>query len=145
MGEVVPAAQPRLDAGDLRGAVDAFFEIVCPGLWRLLDEAQKEPYRQSGPALVADLSQPPFLVTPDDLAAVQVPVLAIAGLDSAPFLQSTPRIIAKAVPSAELVEFAHCGHVTYAEQPDQFADAVRAFARKAFVNSPTGSDSPLRH
>src|SRR5690349_17915141 len=30
MSVVVPAVQPRLDAGDLRGAVDAFFEVVCP-------------------------------------------------------------------------------------------------------------------
>jgi pimeloyl-ACP methyl ester carboxylesterase len=133
MGRVVPAVQPRLDAGDLRGAVDAFFEIVCPGLWALLDDADKEPYRQSGPMLVADLGQPPFVVTPDDLAGVRLPLLAIAGLDSDPFLQGTPRVIASSVPSAELVEFPDCGHVTYAEQPDAFADAVRGFAGKVIV------------
>jgi pimeloyl-ACP methyl ester carboxylesterase len=130
MGRVVPAVQPHLDAGDLPGAVDAFFEIVCPGLWRLLDERAKAPYRQSGPMLVADLGQPPFVVTSDDLAGVRLPVLAIAGLDSDAFLQSTPRVIAASVPSAELVQFAGCGHVTYAEQPDAFADAVRGFAQR---------------
>lgn len=132
MGKVVPDVQPYLDLGDLRGAVDAFFGVVCPGLWRLLDEDAKEPYRQSGQMLVADLGQPPFVVTPDDLAAVRVPVLAIAGLDSDPFLQGTPRVITSAVPSAELAEFADCGHVTYAEQPDAFAEAVRSFAERAF-------------
>lgn len=132
MGRVVPAVQPRLDAGDLPGAVDAFFEIVCPGLWRQLDDAAKEPYRQSGPMLVADLGQPPFVVTPDALAEVRLPVLAIAGLDSDPFLQGTPPVIAESVPGAELVEFPECGHVTYAEQPDAFADAVRGFAKKVF-------------
>jgi pimeloyl-ACP methyl ester carboxylesterase len=132
MSRVVPAVQPRLDAGDLPGAVDAFFEVVCPGLWRLLDETAKEPYRQSGPMLVADLGQPPFVVTPDDLVGVRLPVLGIAGLDSDPFLQGTPRIIAASVPSSELVEFPDCGHVTYAEQPDAFADAVRRFARRCF-------------
>jgi pimeloyl-ACP methyl ester carboxylesterase len=132
MSRVVPAVQPRLDAGDLRGAVDAFFEAACPGLWRLLDESAKEPYRRSGPMLVADLGQPSFAVTPDDLTGVGLPVLAIAGLDSDPFLQGTPRVIAASVPSAELVEFANCGHVTYAEQPDAFADAVRGFATQVF-------------
>jgi pimeloyl-ACP methyl ester carboxylesterase len=132
MGKVVPAVQPHLDAGDLRGAVDAFFGVVCPGLWRLLDEAAKEPYRQSGPMLVADLGQPPFVVTSDDLTDVQLPVLAIAGLESDPFLQATPRVIAASVPSANLVEFADCGHVTYAEQPDAFAEAVRVFANGVF-------------
>jgi pimeloyl-ACP methyl ester carboxylesterase len=131
MGRVVPAVQPHLDAGDLRQAVDAFFEIVCPGLWRQLDEPAKEPYRQSGPMLVADLSQPPFVVTPDDLAEVRLPVLGIVGLDSDPFLQGTPRVIAASVPSADLVEFPNCGHVTYAEQPDSFADAVRGLAKNA--------------
>lgn len=132
MGRVVPAVQPRLEAGDLPGAVDAFFGIVCPGLWQLLDDAEREPYRTSGPMLVADLEQPPFVVTPDDLAGVRLPILTIVGLDSDPFLQSTPRVIAATVPASELVEFARCGHVTYAEQPDAFADSVRTFARRAF-------------
>lgn len=130
LGVVVPAVQPRLDAGDLRGAVDAFFEVVCPGLWRLLDDTGKEPYRASGPMLVADLGQPSYVVTPDDLATVRLPVLGVLGTDSNPFLQSTPRVIAASVPSAGLVELSDCGHVTYAEQPDAFAAAVRDFARR---------------
>jgi pimeloyl-ACP methyl ester carboxylesterase len=132
MSRVVPAVQPRLDADDLPGAVDAFFGIVCPGLWRKLDDSAKEPYRQSGPALVADLGQPPFPVTPADLEAVRLPVLGLVGLDSDPFLQSTPRIIAASVPGAEFVEFPECGHVTYFEQPDLFADAVRSHAQDVF-------------
>lgn len=132
MGRVVPAVQPRLDAGDLPGAVDAFFDVVCPGLWRQLDEAEKEPYRRSGAMLVADLRQPSFVVTTDELAAVRLPVLALLGLDSDPFLQSTPRVIASSVPSARLVELSDSGHVTYAEQPDAFAAAVRAFAHDVF-------------
>ena len=138
MGKVVPAVQPRLDTGDLRGAVDAFFEIVCPGLWRALDEDGKEPYRASGPMLVADLHQPPLAASAEGMAAVRLPVLTIAGADRDPFLRSTPRIIAAAVPSARLLELSHCGHVTYAEQPDAFADAVRAFAGSVFAGAPTG-------
>jgi pimeloyl-ACP methyl ester carboxylesterase len=132
LGRVVPAVQPHLDAGDLRQAVDAFFEIACPGLWRQFDEAAKDPYRESGPMLVADLGQPPFVVTPDDLSEVRLPVLGILGLDSDPFLQGTARVIAASVPSAELAAFPNCGHVTYAEQPDAFADAVRGLAKTAF-------------
>lgn len=137
LGRVVPTVQPRLETGDLPGAVDAFFDAVCPGLWRLLDDSHKQPYRRSGPMLVADLRQPPFEVSPQDLADVQLPVLAIAGLDSDAFLQSTPRIIARSVPGAELVELSDCGHVTYAEQPDAFADAVRSFAHRAFATTPS--------
>jgi pimeloyl-ACP methyl ester carboxylesterase len=43
MGKVVPEVQPHLDTGDLPGAVDAFFGVVCPGLWRLLGEKDKTP------------------------------------------------------------------------------------------------------
>ena len=129
---VVPQVQPRLEQGDLPAAVDAFFALVCPGLWSRLDERAKEPYRQSGPMLVADLRQAPLVVTAEDLAAVDLPVLAILGLDSSPFLQATPRVIAATVPSAQLVELPSCGHVTYAEQPDAFASVVRAFARRVF-------------
>lgn len=132
MGRVAPAVQPYLDTGDLAGAVDAFFEVVCPGLWRLLDDQAKAPYRESGPMLVADLRQPPFVVTTEELAAVRLPILGIAGLDSDPFLQSTPRVISSSVPSAQLVEFSGCGHVTYAEKPDSFAGAVRDFAHGVF-------------
>lgn len=82
--------------------------------------------------LVADLGQPPFIVTSDDLAGVRLPILGIAGLDSDPFLQGTPKVSAASVPSAELVEFSDFGHVTYAEQPYAFAEAVRAFARRVF-------------
>lgn len=138
MNTVVPAVQPRLDAGDFRGAVDAFFEVVCPGLWRQLDEEGKEPYRGNGPMLVADLRQPAFAVTRADLASVRLPLLAVAGTDSDAFLRSTPRVIAAEVPSARLLELSQCGHVTYAEQPDAFADAVRAFAGSVFAGVPAG-------
>jgi 3-oxoadipate enol-lactonase len=132
LARVVPTVQPHLDDGDLPGAVDAFFEVVCPGLWSQLDDGGKEPYRRSGAMLVADLAQPPFDLRPDDLTDVDLPCLLIAGLDSDPFLQNTPRVAAGAVPGARLVEFADCGHVTYAEQPDAFAAAVRTFARQVF-------------
>ena len=36
-----------------------------------------------------------------------------------------------------VVEFAHCGHVTYAEQPDAFAEAVRVFANGVFGRAQT--------
>lgn len=83
--------------------------------------------------LAADLRQPPFTVTREDLAAVHLPILAIAGSDSDAFLKATPRVIAAAVPSARLLELSPCGHVTYAEQPDAFADAVRTFASSVFA------------
>jgi pimeloyl-ACP methyl ester carboxylesterase len=77
-------------------------------------------------------------VTRADLAGVRLPLLAIAGTDSDAFLRTTPRVIAAEVSSARLLELSQCGHVTYAEQPDAFADAVRAFAGRVFAGVPTG-------
>lgn len=141
LATVIPAVQPNLEAGDLRGAVDAFFEIVCPGLWHRLDDASKEPYRQNGAMLVADHRQPPYVVTPEALRQVRMPILAIAGQDSNAFLKTTPKIIASTVPGAEFAEIAGSGHVTYAEQPDVFADLVRGFAGRVFGAS--GQDATL--
>ena len=62
---------------------------------------------------------------------------AIAGTDSHAFLRATPRVIAAGVPSARLLELSQCGHVTYAEQPDAFADAARTFAGSVFAGAPT--------
>jgi pimeloyl-ACP methyl ester carboxylesterase len=138
MNTVAAAVQPRLDALDARGAVDAFFEVVCHGLWQQLNDEGKEPYRHNGRMLVADLHQPPFAVTRVDLATIQPPLLAIAGTDSDAFLRSTPRVIAADVPSARLLELSRCGHVTYAEQPDAFADAVRTLAESVFAGGSTG-------
>jgi pimeloyl-ACP methyl ester carboxylesterase len=121
-----------IESGDLRGAVDAFFSIVCPGLWSRLSDSEKEPYLSSGPMLVADLTQPPFEVSIDELHSVVLPLHAIAGADSAPFLHDTSVVIANAVPGATFEEFANCGHVTYVEQEAKFADATKAVARRSF-------------
>jgi 3-oxoadipate enol-lactonase len=111
-----------------RAAVDAFFTLVCPGLWSTLDETAKDRYRANAHMMLAEFGGPRYHLSVDDLSTVTVPALVIAGTTSHPALRSMSRILARGLPNARFVELPGSGHVTYAERPDEFADAVAAFA-----------------
>jgi pimeloyl-ACP methyl ester carboxylesterase len=111
-----------------RAAVDAFFALICPGLWSALDETAKERYRANAHMMLAEFNGPRYHLSVDDLSAVTVPALVIAGTTSHPGLRSIARVLARGLPDARFTELHGCGHVTYAERPDEFARAVAAFA-----------------
>ena len=115
-------------AGGPRAAVDAFFSLICPGLWSRIDDDRKDRYRDNADIGFTDLRSPSLDVAPADLAAVAVPALVIAGSDQPPVAAAIAHRLAAALPDARLVELDDCGHVTYAEQPDAFAHAVSMFA-----------------
>jgi pimeloyl-ACP methyl ester carboxylesterase len=128
-GELTPVLQQASAADDPgAAAVDAFFSMICPGLWSILDEERKDHYRANAEIGLTDLRSPPLALAAEDLAAVSIPVLVLAGDRSHPSLRSLARQVAAAVPDARFVELAGSGHVTYAERPDGFAGAVRTFA-----------------
>ena len=130
MAELQPRIAAALGRGDPRGAVDAFFEYMCPGLWSRLDDAGREPYRANHVELMGDLQMPPYAITATDLAAMATPTVMVSGSESSPPLRCVARVIADAMPNAEFVELAGVGHVTYAEAPDRFAELVRAAAKR---------------
>ena len=123
-----PRVEEAMAGGGPSAAVDAFFSLVCPGLWAMLDEDRKDRYRANADIGFTDLRSPSLDVTAADLAAVTVPALVIAGDTSHPALRSIAHRLAAALADARFVELADCGHVTYAEQPDAFAHAVAVFA-----------------
>jgi pimeloyl-ACP methyl ester carboxylesterase len=129
----VARMKPALDAALARGgprvAVDAFFDFVCPGLWRSLPEARRDvPYRANAAELLGDLTMPPYQITPADLARIRVPCLIIRGEESDPALRAIAGTLARELPGARLIDLEGSGHVTYFEQPADFAAAVEAFA-----------------
>jgi pimeloyl-ACP methyl ester carboxylesterase len=128
MGELVPRLEAAMATGGSSAAVDAFFSLVCPGLWAMLDEDRKDRYRANADIGFADLRAPTLDVTAPDVAAVTVTALVIAGDASHPALRSIAHRLAAALPDARFIELADCGHVTSAEQPDAFAHAVAVFA-----------------
>lgn len=125
MADLQPSIEAAMKRGDPRGAVDAFFEYMCPGLWRQLDDAGREPYRANHVELLADLQMPPYAITPGDLTSIETPCAVVTGSESHPALRRVARVIAGAMPNAALVEMAGVGHVTYAEAPERFAEIVR--------------------
>lgn len=125
--QIAPAVQAAAEERGARAAVDTFFQMMCPGLWNIIDEAHRDRYRDNAEMLFPALTAPADPVPDTDLAAIQIPVLVITGADSHPALRTVAAGLAQSLPQGELLELAHSGHVTYAEQPEAFATAVRAF------------------
>ena len=128
MTEVATVVRPAAETGGPRAAVDAFFSLVCPGLWSRLDQAAKDRYRANAPMLFAEFASPPYQLGPRDVVGIAVPCLVLAGTESHPALRAIAATLARALPDARFVELAGSGHVTYAERPDEFARVVAAFA-----------------
>ncbi|MTD54559.1 alpha/beta fold hydrolase [Amycolatopsis pithecellobii] len=128
MAEIAAAVRPAADAGGPAAAVDAFFPLVCPGLWSQLDETAKDRYRTNGPMMLAEFAGQPYQFGRDDAATIPLPCLVLAGTDSHPALRAIAGTLARALPDTRFVELDGSGHVTYAERPDEFAGVVAAFA-----------------
>jgi pimeloyl-ACP methyl ester carboxylesterase len=126
--DLAPLVETAIATDDHRGFVDAFFSLMCPGLWARIDEDRKDRYRDNGEIGLTDLRSPSLDATDDDLSALAIPALVIAGNTSHPALRSVAHRLANALGDARFVELADCGHVTYVEQPDDFAHAVGVFA-----------------
>jgi 3-oxoadipate enol-lactonase len=126
--EIAAEVRPAVEGGGPGAGVDAFFALVCPGLWSGLDEVGKDRYRANAPMMLAELSRSPDGPSADDVGGIEMPCLVIAGTASHPALLSITAALARALPDARFVELAGSGHVTYAERPDEFAAAVAAFA-----------------
>jgi 3-oxoadipate enol-lactonase len=127
MRELMPRLEQAMATDGPRGAVDAFFSLICPGLWSTIDDTRKDRYRANADIGFSDLRSASLDITPADLAAAAIPTLVIAGRTSHPSFGPIARQLAAALPDARFVEL-ECGHVTYAEQPDAFAHAVSVFA-----------------
>lgn len=129
LGQIKPAVEEAIASGGPRAAVDAFFDIVCPGLWRTLPEAQREvPYRANAAEMLGDLMMPSYQITPADLQQFQPPCLIVRGSESMPMFRTVASVLVENIPDSRLIEFQGSGHVTYAEKPEEFAAAVESFA-----------------
>jgi 3-oxoadipate enol-lactonase len=128
LADVRPAIEHAMADGGPTAAVDAFFAAVCPGLWSRIEDTDKNRYRANADMLFADLQGPPLDITTTDLEAIAVPALVMAGAISHPSLHATAVTLAEHLPDVRFIELDDCGHVTYAEQPEAFANAVTVFA-----------------
>jgi 3-oxoadipate enol-lactonase len=127
--ELAPKVRAAAEAGGPRAAVDAFFAFICPGLWEAIDEPTKDHYRDNGEMLFADLGMPQYAIGPSAAGNIAVRTLVMGGTKSHPALFTCARNLSEWLPDARFLEF-DCGHVTYAEQPAAFAEAVGLFAEE---------------
>ena len=130
LGKVKPAVEAAIARGGPPAAVDAFFGIVCPGLWNVAPEAARDRYRANSREMLGDLQMPEYQVSPSDLTHIRTPCLAVRGSESLPIFRSVIGILADNMPNCQLVELEGSGHVTYFEKPTEFASAVRTFVER---------------
>jgi pimeloyl-ACP methyl ester carboxylesterase len=141
LSEVGATVKPAVAAGGPRAAVDAFFTAVCPGLWSTLDESAKEPYRANAEMMLAEFAGPSYELHEADLAQITVPILFLHGDMSHPMFPAVARVLANGVPHAQLRDITSSGHVTYAEQPGQFSNAVSEFVTALTKSQSIGDSS----
>jgi 3-oxoadipate enol-lactonase len=141
VGELAPKVKGAAETAGPRAAVDAFFDVLCPGLWNAIDEESKDHYRDNAEMLFADLGMPPYAVSRADVEGIRVPSLVVGGTRSHPALFTGAHTLADWLPVSRFLEL-DCGHVTYAEKPAAFAHAVAAFVGE--VGSPSESSGLRR-
>ena len=65
-----------------------------------------------------------------ELPALKVPTLVTFGGRSDAYGPETSRYLVDSLPNAELKAFSHSGHAPHLEEPEEFSDAVIAFAHR---------------
>ncbi|HUF84780.1 MAG TPA: alpha/beta hydrolase, partial [Acidimicrobiia bacterium] len=139
MSEVGPRIDDAMATGGPPAGVDAFLSTVCPGLWSIVDDDRKASYRANADIGFTDLQSPSTGASPAQLSTVEVPVLVLSGSRSHTSFRSVAHRLAAGLPDARFVELDGSGHVTYAEQPDAFENAVRVFAAELDRRGTTAS------
>ena len=130
ISEMVPVLQDAHANGGDRAAVDVFFQMVCGNYWEELDDARREQTLANAHLLFPTVQREAADITTGDLASIELPALVIGGTDSPPFHLAVNQILVEHLPNARHVEVEDSGHVVLFEQPEAFAQAVRAFARE---------------
>ncbi len=141
--DMISRVKPAVEAAVARigpaGAVDGFFDVVCPGLWSAIPDSARDRYRVNLTEMWGDLQMPAYQIAPANLAQIQPSCLILRGSESLPLFRKITDILAVGVPNARLIEFAGSGHVTYFEKPAEFESAVREFVGQLERQAPTAA------
>lgn len=129
----VAAAAAALDAGDPAGAAECFIDFwMGAGAWAQMPEPRKGPIMTSivnirgwGSALIGE---PTPLAA---FAALRVPVLLMIGTDSPASSLGVARLLTKALPSVEVMEFPGLGHMGPVTHPDVVNEAISRFLQRS--------------
>jgi pimeloyl-ACP methyl ester carboxylesterase len=144
-GELLPRLEAAAADGP-RAAVDAFASFVFPEAWALFDEDRRNRLRENAESGFVDVQKPSADIGVDDLRAVTVPALVVAGRASHPAFHAISDRLVAGLPDARVVEL-DCGHVPSVERPAAFADVLSTFAceldRRAGATPEAGQQPPV--
>jgi esterase len=90
--------------------------VVGDDGWEALPEPVRDVFAANGPAIVAEERAGLFDVSVEQLATIAQPTLLVAGSDSPPGFAEATRIVAEAIPGAE-VEWVEGGHLINPAHP----------------------------
>ena len=127
-------AAQRADSGDIAAGADAIAPLLADGTpadvrGRLAEIAGAVPPRTIAWAQRAMAARPD---STELLASTPVPVLVVVGVLDAITPPAAARQMAAVAPEAELVELPGVAHLTPAEDPAGFADAVIGWLTRRF-------------
>ncbi|HVF65756.1 MAG TPA: alpha/beta hydrolase [Casimicrobiaceae bacterium] len=133
VGPAFNAIFAHLRAGDDAAAVAAYVEMAKPdGGWNALSSAWQSYYRDNARTLGL-AARDPTLRPPscDALRAIRVPVLVIAGDQTAPaFKVTNDELLRCLAPGAEYALVPRSAHYWYVDNPGDAARLLHAFLRK---------------
>lgn len=127
-------AAERADRGEIAAGPDAVAPLVAPGTSDLI-RADLAAIAGAVPAPTIAWGQRAMAARPDStavLAGATVPVLVVVGDQDAVTPPAVAREMAATAPEAELVELAGVGHLSPAEDPAGFADALIGWLSRRF-------------
>lgn len=127
-------AAERADRGEIATGADAIAPLVAAGTADLI-RAELAAIAGAVPAPTIAWGQRAMAARPDStdvLAAATVPVLVLVGEQDAVTPPPVAREMAAAAPGADLVELVGAGHLSPAEAPADFADALIGWLSRRF-------------
>ncbi len=128
------AAAERADRGDIAAGSDAIAPLVAQGSDPALT-GWLAGIAGGVPAATVGWAQRAMAARPDStelLAGTGFPVLVVVGENDAVTPPAAARQMAAAAPEAELIELPGVGHLSPAEDPAGFADAVLGWLSRRF-------------
>jgi len=129
----VASAVAALDAGDQDAAAEFFIDYwMGAGAWRRMPESRRSPIAVSVANVRgwanALLTEPTRLQA---FSALQIPVLYMIGRESPASSRGVARLLARALPRLELVEFEGLGHMGPVTHPEVVNEAIARFLQRS--------------
>jgi len=128
------AAAKRADNGDIAPGADAIAPLLAAGTPTVVRDRLAQ-IAGGVPAATVGWAQRAMAARPDStelLATTSFPVLVVVGEQDAITPPAAARQMAAAAPEAELVELPGVGHLSPAEDPAGFTDAVLGWLARRF-------------